>query len=262
VADGNTGHKKVTNGLVALSSAAVLAVYGAGYARTQAAADRFSKEADERHPHIPRPHEEHADAPRALALNADPAPARAPAPATTPEPARETRPTVEPRPATPTPATVNEIAAAKVAPSAAPIAEPAASAAPLAPAEPTATAPAAPTAPPEPATTAAAQSPIPAPAPAPVAPAVVAAKFKDGTYTGWGSCRHGDIQVAVTIEAGKITDARVDRCLTRYSCSWITPIPPRILAKQGTTYDYVSGATESSDAFQDAVAEALSKAKP
>jgi len=41
----------------------------------------------------------------------------------------------------------------------------------------------------------------------------------------------------------------------------VDPIPPRILLKQGTTYDYVSGATESSDAFQDAVAEALSQAK-
>jgi uncharacterized protein with FMN-binding domain len=65
----------------------------------------------------------------------------------------------------------------------------------------------------------------------------------------------------VTIEAGKITEARVERCETRYTCNWVTPIFPRIVAKQGTTYDYVSGATESSDAFQDAVAEALSQAK-
>jgi uncharacterized protein with FMN-binding domain len=65
----------------------------------------------------------------------------------------------------------------------------------------------------------------------------------------------------VVIQDGKITEARVERCETRYSCNWITPIPPRILAKQSTTYDYVSGATESSDAFQDAVSEALSQAK-
>jgi uncharacterized protein with FMN-binding domain len=85
--------------------------------------------------------------------------------------------------------------------------------------------------------------------------------YKDGTYYGWGTSRHGDIQAAVVIEEGRITVARVERCLTRYSCSWITPIPPRILSKQATTYDYVSGATESSDAFQDAVSEALSQAK-
>jgi len=108
----------------------------------------------------------------------------------------------------------------------------------------------------------AAQSPVPVPAPVPAAPAEPArAGLKDGTYYGWGTCRHGDIQAAVVIEEGKITVARVERCLTRYSCNWITPIPPRILVKQGTTYDYVSGATESSDAFQDAVAEALSQAK-
>jgi uncharacterized protein with FMN-binding domain len=85
--------------------------------------------------------------------------------------------------------------------------------------------------------------------------------YRDGTYFGWGTSRHGDIQAAVVIEGGRITTARVAQCLTRYSCSWITPIPPRILSRQGVTYDYVSGATESSDAFQDAIAEALSQAQ-
>ena len=70
-----------------------------------------------------------------------------------------------------------------------------------------------------------------------------------------------DIAPGATLGEADLTVARVERCLTRYSCSWITPIPPRILLKQGTTYDYVSGATESSDAFQDAVSEALSQAK-
>ena len=104
--------------------------------------------------------------------------------------------------------------------------------------------------------------PAPPPAAAPAAPvAPPKSAFKDGTYYGWGTSRHGDIQAAVVIEEGRIIVARVERCLTRYSCSWITPIPPRILSKQATTYDYVSGATESSDAFQDAVSEALSQAK-
>ena len=35
-------NKKVTNSLLALSSAAVLAVYAAGYQRTKAAADKFT----------------------------------------------------------------------------------------------------------------------------------------------------------------------------------------------------------------------------
>jgi uncharacterized protein with FMN-binding domain len=53
----------------------------------------------------------------------------------------------------------------------------------------------------------------------------------------------------------------VAQCLTRYSCAWINPLPGQIVKQQGTTFDYVSGATESSDAFQDAVADALSHAQ-
>jgi thymidylate synthase ThyX len=29
-------------------------------------------------------------------------------------------------------------------------------------------------------------------------------KYKDGTYYGWGTSRHGDINVAVVIESGRI----------------------------------------------------------
>jgi uncharacterized protein with FMN-binding domain len=43
-------NKKVANSLVALSSAAVLAVYSAGYARTRTAADRFAQQSVERMP--------------------------------------------------------------------------------------------------------------------------------------------------------------------------------------------------------------------
>jgi uncharacterized protein with FMN-binding domain len=42
--------KKMANSLVALSSAAVLAVYSAGYARTRTAADRFAQQSVERRP--------------------------------------------------------------------------------------------------------------------------------------------------------------------------------------------------------------------
>jgi uncharacterized protein with FMN-binding domain len=87
------------------------------------------------------------------------------------------------------------------------------------------------------------------------------APYRDGTYFGWGTSRHGDIQAAVLVEDGKIVSATVAQCLTRYSCAWISPLPPRIVRDQGTTFDYVSGATESSDAFQDAVADALTHAQ-
>ncbi|MEO8069830.1 MAG: FMN-binding protein, partial [Acidobacteriota bacterium] len=73
--------------------------------------------------------------------------------------------------------------------------------------------------------------------------------------------RHGDIQAAVVIQGGRIVSAEIARCLTRYSCSWISPLPPQVLARQSAEVDFVSGATESANAFYDAVVAALSKAK-
>jgi uncharacterized protein with FMN-binding domain len=86
-------------------------------------------------------------------------------------------------------------------------------------------------------------------------------QYKDGTYLGWGSCRHGDIQASVVIENGRIASATIAQCLTRYSCSWIDALPGQVVSRQNTNVDYVSGATQSTDAFADAVAEALSKAE-
>lgn len=249
------GEKKVANGVVALSSAAVLAIYGAGYARTREAADRFAQQAADRRPHIPAPRED--------------GPSRTAAPALA-------EPTTVAPTASPTPPNPRSDASASAA---APTSAPAVARVSPAPQAPNTESPHATNTvdtpavnegdPPFPAVAAssmAATPSTPAPAPPPVAapvPPVEPAKsgYKDGTYYGWGTSRHGDIQAAVVIEEGRITVARVERCLTRYSCSWITPIPPRILTKQATTYDYVSGATESSDAFQDAVSEALSQAK-
>jgi uncharacterized protein with FMN-binding domain len=260
-------NKKVANNVVALSSAAVLAIYGAGYARTRAAADRFTQQAAERRPHIPAARQADQGARegnpqegnQGVALDV-----AAPPPAPAPPPAVEARvddPPVEsvsakPKAAAPS-APAPDIAATRPA---VPKTEALVDAAPLptaaaSPATPVDDEPAAP----EPV---AASVPVPPTVPPLAAPADPAkGAYKDGTFYGWGTSRHGDIQAAVVIESGRITVARVERCLTRYSCSWITPIPPRILTKQATTYDYVSGATESSDAFQDAVAEALSQAK-
>ena len=86
-------------------------------------------------------------------------------------------------------------------------------------------------------------------------------EYRDGTYLGWGSCRHGDIQASVVIEGGRIASAAIAQCRTRYSCSWIDMLPGQVVSRQSTNVDYVSGATQSTDAFADAVAEALSKAK-
>jgi uncharacterized protein with FMN-binding domain len=95
----------------------------------------------------------------------------------------------------------------------------------------------------------------PAPAPAP------ATAYKDGTYSGWGTSRHGDIQATVVIEHGRIASASISQCYTRYPCSWIVALPPQVAQRQSPEVDYVSGATQSTNAFYYAVIEALSKAK-
>lgn len=87
------------------------------------------------------------------------------------------------------------------------------------------------------------------------------AVYKDGTYVGWGSCRHGDIQASVTVKDGTIASVAIAQCLTRYSCSWIADLPNQVVKRQSPEVDYVSGASQSTDAFYGAVVSALSKAR-
>lgn len=87
------------------------------------------------------------------------------------------------------------------------------------------------------------------------------ASYKDGTFLGWGRCRHGSIQASVAIEGGRIVSTSITECLTRYSCSWIATLPGQVVTRQSAKVDYVSGATESTDAFYDAVSSALASAR-
>jgi uncharacterized protein with FMN-binding domain len=223
-------NKKVANGLVALSAAAVLAVYSAGYLRTRSAADRFALQAEGRRPAAPPPTtaappvlENPKLPPVATAPVVTPSPAPAPSPATK-------RVVVKKQPrAMPVPV---EKPAPSVQSAPAPVAEP-----PVPVVEPAPVVPA-------------------APPPAPAAP-----KYKDGTYLGWGTSRHGDIQASVVIEDGRIASATIAQCLTRYSCSVIAKLPPQVAERQSPETDYVSGATQSTNAFYYAVVDALSKAK-
>jgi uncharacterized protein with FMN-binding domain len=86
-------------------------------------------------------------------------------------------------------------------------------------------------------------------------------QYKDGEYLGWGNCRHGDIQAKVIISGGRIASATIAQCWTRYSCNWLDPVVPQVVQRQSPNIDYVSGATQSVDAFYWAVIDALSKAK-
>jgi uncharacterized protein with FMN-binding domain len=237
---GSSNNKKIANHLVALSSAAVMAVYAAGYTRTQAAADKLvSQESQRRRPPVPLP-----PAPSAIET------ARPPAPQP-PAESLEAKAVAPERPAVTAPVE-------KPAPVATPAPVPAAAPEPV-PAAPTVVAKAdtpvlAPPPPPPP-------TPAPAPAPAPASASSAAPKWKDGTYYGWGSCRHGDIQAEVVIESGRIAVASIHKCRTRYSCSVIDRLPPEVVQRQSPEIDYVSGATESADAFYNALIDALNQAK-
>lgn len=217
--------------LVALSSAAILAVYAAGYERTRSAADRFAAEAAPRRTAAGAP-------PNAEVVIGPPALPK-------PSPAVQIPPFNAPRRFVPDPASSPSTTARPSAVSEAP---------PALSSEPTIESPGIQT----PQAAAPAEA---APAVQTPAPPIAAAEYKDGTYLGWGYCRHGDIQASVTIENGRIASTTIARCLTRYSCSWIEHLPGQVAARQSADVDYVSGATESSDAFYQAVVDALSKAK-
>jgi uncharacterized protein with FMN-binding domain len=214
--------QKISNTLVTLSSAAILAVYAAGYHRTGAAADRFEAQTARRSTAAPIAAGLVAPMTPPLAVEAPPTIPRSLTP-----PARKNNPRPSSsaiREAAPAPSPIEQLPATPSAPPSVP-----------APAEPVAE-PAAPPA------------------------AAAQAKYKDGTFLGWGTSRHGDIQASVVIQDGRIVSTAIAICATRYSCSWIANLPGQTVERQSPKVDYVSGATQSSNAFSDAVAEALSKA--
>jgi uncharacterized protein with FMN-binding domain len=243
-------NKKIANGLVAASAAAVMAVYAAGYERTKAAASKLDAQFAQHRP-VPADVRPVGETSSRLLPDSDTAESpRAPI-----QPGLQAR-IVQKQ--TPDPSPV-EVASSPIAPSAV-----------IPPAEPVAPVPqqktdapmVASVAAPAPVTPAVAPPSVPAPATGTTAPpAADKPKYKDGTYTGWGSCRHGDLQAQITIEGGKITVARISQCLTRYSCDVIGRLPPEVLQRQSAEVDWVTGATQSADAFSYAVSDALSKAR-
>jgi uncharacterized protein with FMN-binding domain len=255
--------QRVPNNLVTLSAAAIIAVYAAGFNRTRAAADAFAAQAARRR------------APAPIAASVEPSKAAQPAAQTPPAVATATPSPVSPVPVaaskkdrasdsalrvrskgsapakTPQPDLTASLSTPPAMAPGAPPADPN-SATPAAP--PAAAAPTAPTAPTGPAESLAAP---------PAAPATAAPKvhYRDGTYYGWGRSAHGDIRASVVIQGGKIVLTGIDKCQTAYSCSWIAALPGQVVTRQNPTIDCVSGASDSSYAFQDAVTAALFRAQ-
>ena len=255
----------IRGNLVTLGSAAVFTVYSAGYFRTREAAARFAGESVQRRAAVaatPAPNAGNADVHSdTMASSSTKLPVMQLSSAPRGESPRDKRSAP-----TAAPVAAHEADSSPApAPSAAVSPAPAAAAASVPSEQSAVTAPAA-----APATVAAPAAPV-APAPAPASPVAVDSaepaaasadgQLKDGTYYGWGTSRHGDIQASVEIKSGKIVGAYIAQCLTRYSCSWISALPPQVLQRQSAEVDYVSGATQSSNAFYYAVAEALKKAK-
>ena len=235
----------------------MLAVYTAGYLRTKPAADRFALQATVRRPVVPSPLETSPLTVNSAAVPVAAAPASSPnqsAAAVRPTGARQRRgprlqrhlgntvaltgtdARIEP---TPEPNKADTVPTIPIAPVTAAAAMAQSPASPVQSVE------------------------LPAASAAPAPTAAVPAKpvYKDGTYLGWGTSRHGDIQAAVVIQDGRIASATIAQCLTRYSCSVIANLPPQVSQRQSPETDYVSGATQSTNAFYYAVVEALSKAK-
>jgi uncharacterized protein with FMN-binding domain len=91
-------------------------------------------------------------------------------------------------------------------------------------------------------------------------PSSTTAVYRDGTYTGSGTSRRGNVNVSVTIQGGRIANVTISSVTTQYPVSRIAALPAQVVARQSGQVDNVSGATYSAQAFSLAVQAALSKA--
>ena len=242
------GKGKISNDLVAASCAAVLAVYAAGYSRTREAARRFETHARQRRPAVPTTPMITATATPVKPAAASPRPAIIEALAPQSAPAHEITaatasvPKSAPKPSSP-PA-VRKVAPKAAVPSAAVAADSSPSGLPQI-------------------------MSVPLPADDAVAkpmairrdPAFApGTKWRDGTYTGLGDSPHGGIEARVVIKDGRIVEAGIAACGTRYPCDVIEPLLHQPVVRQSPDVDYMSHATESSDAYYEALVAALTEA--
>lgn len=110
--------------------------------------------------------------------------------------------------------------------------------------------------------------PIPEPTPPPPQPAVNLGMYRDGEYTGTvADAYYGNIQVKAVIQSGRLADVQFlqypnDR---RTSIEINTQAMPYLKSEaiqaQNANVDIVSGATDTSLAFRQSLADALGQAK-
>jgi uncharacterized protein with FMN-binding domain len=107
----------------------------------------------------------------------------------------------------------------------------------------------------------------PPPTPAPTSTPTPAGKYKNGTYTGSvADAYYGNVQVQATISGGKITGVKFlqypnDRSTSRQINSQAMPyLQQEAIQAQSAQVDGVSGASDTSAAFMQSLAAALSQA--
>jgi uncharacterized protein with FMN-binding domain len=84
--------------------------------------------------------------------------------------------------------------------------------------------------------------------------------FNDGTYTGEGTSRRGDVWVSVQVQGGRIANVTITRSTLQYPLRDIADLPAEVVQRQSAQVDIVSRATYSSMAFRGAVSQALASA--
>ena len=89
-----------------------------------------------------------------------------------------------------------------------------------------------------------------------------AAAMADGTYTGVGQGKNGDVTVELQVTGGKLATVRVVKHVETpgISDAALTQFPQRVVDAQSLKVDAVSGATLTSDGIRNAVADAIRKA--
>jgi uncharacterized protein with FMN-binding domain len=91
--------------------------------------------------------------------------------------------------------------------------------------------------------------------------------YKDGTYTGDSEdTPYGTVQIAVVVSGGKITDVNFlempnDRGHTQEVTAFSEPLlKQETLSKQNAHIDFVTGATSTSEGYQQSLQSALNQA--
>ncbi|HVB10841.1 MAG TPA: FMN-binding protein [Bacillota bacterium] len=267
---GGTGPRRPSKKLMALSGAAIFAVYVAGYARTQAAADQWQAGAPPSGSTVAAgtalPGATASSTSSATGTPSASAAAAAPTQATAPaapavassapsaaargdDSGGEGRRSRSQSAATTTPANPAAAAAAKTQPAAPP---PAQAAATTAQAQTSSSQGSSQSSSASSQASQSSQGQAAAAAPSP---------FKNGVFAGTGWSRHGSVSVAITMKSGKVTSIVVTGCTTHYPCGDVAPLPGEVLSAQSLQVDVVSGATDSSMAFLLAVQNALQAAQ-